>query len=137
MKSIYSSYNGSIKTIGYITVEKWHPNNSKLVHVLILSFTLQDIYIDSTVLSWYWQFTWKWTCSHNFWNVSCTSIWFWLCLNGIVSDIACYIVYMTQMFCVLRLEWKTSLMKCRAPWTRAENSWDKPSKLWGKSLVCQ
>lgn len=31
MKSIYSSYNGSIKTIGYITVEKWHPNNSKFL----------------------------------------------------------------------------------------------------------
>lgn len=47
---MYSSYNGSIKTIGYITVEKWHPNNSKLVHVLILSFTLQDIYRISTLL---------------------------------------------------------------------------------------
>lgn len=46
MKSIYSSYNGSIKT----RFEKWHPNNSKLVHVLILSFTLQDIYRISTLL---------------------------------------------------------------------------------------
>lgn len=131
MKSIYSSYNGSIKTIGYITVEKWHPNNSKLV--LILSFTLQDIYIDSTVLSRYWQFTWKWTCSHNFWNVSCTSIWFGLCLNGIVSDIACYIVYMTQCFACLGWSeehhwWSVTLpeQEQRTPETSQANSEESP-----------
>lgn len=107
----------------------------KSIYILTIHCKTYTGYIDSTVLSWYWQFTWKWTWSHNFWNVFCTSIWFGLCLhvNGIVSDIACYIVYMTQCFACLGWSeehhwWSVALPKQeqRTPETSQANSEESP-----------